>query len=119
MVFRQDEDRLESRPEPALLVRFLLFLFGRFLNGHVVEFFGIEDVATFQAFNIFGVFVSGYNSNPWVFAGGNHRFDLARFDALAADCSGLLRVLKRQFGEIFLPSLCRAVPEGGFRPLND
>jgi hypothetical protein len=85
----------------SLLVRFPFFLFGRFLNGHVVEFFGIEDVATFQAFNIFGVFVAGNNSNPWVFAGGNHRFDLARFDALAADCSGLLRVLERQFVKSF------------------
>jgi hypothetical protein len=89
-----------------LLVRFLFFPFGRFLDGHVVEFFGIEDVATFEAFDIFGVFVAGYNSNPWVFAGGNHRFDLARFDALAADCSGLLRDLKRQFSEIFQPSIC-------------
>jgi hypothetical protein len=89
----------------SLLVRFLFFLFGRFLNGHVVEFFGIEDVATFQAFNILGVLVAGNNSNPWVFAGGNHRFDLARFDALAADCSGLLRVLERQFSEIFLSGL--------------
>ena len=95
--------RLVSRAESSLLVRRLFFLFGRLLNGHVVEFFGIEDVATFQAFNIFGVFMAGNNSNPRVFAGGNHRFDLARFDALAADCSGLLRVLKRQFREIFLP----------------
>jgi len=38
-----------------------------------VKFLGIEDIATFQAFNILGVFVSGDNSNPWVFAGGNHR----------------------------------------------
>jgi hypothetical protein len=51
---------------------FFFFLFGRFLNRHVVEFFGIENVATFQAFNIFGVFVSGNDSNLWVFAGGNH-----------------------------------------------
>jgi hypothetical protein len=39
-----------------------------------VKFFGIEDIATFEAFNVLGVFMSGNNSNPRVFAGGNHRF---------------------------------------------
>jgi hypothetical protein len=39
-----------------------------------VKFFGIEDIATFEAFNILGVFMSGDDSNPRVFAGGNHRF---------------------------------------------
>ena len=58
----------------SLVIRSLVFLLGRFLDCHVVKFFRIEDIATFQALNIFGVFVAGNNSNPWVFAGGNHRF---------------------------------------------
>ena len=60
---------------------FILFFFfplGRFLNGHIVKFFGIEDIPAFQAFNVFGVFVAGNNANPRVFAGGNHRFGQAR-----------------------------------------
>jgi len=40
-----------------------------------MKLFGIKDIATFQALNIFGVFVPGDNSNPWMFAGGNHFFD--------------------------------------------
>ena len=39
-----------------------------------MKFFGIEDIATFEAFNVLGVFMSGDNANPRVFAGGNHRF---------------------------------------------
>jgi hypothetical protein len=65
-----------------------------------VKFLGIEDIATFQAFNILGVFVSGDNSNPRVFAGGNHRI-WAGLDlkTLAADCSELFDNFKRHFSE--------------------
>jgi hypothetical protein len=86
------------------LILFFFFFLGRFLNGHVIKFFGIKDIAAFQAFNILGVFVAGNNSNLGVFAGGNHCFEFGSdFKVLAADCSDLLRNFKRQFGESFFP----------------
>ena len=60
-----------------VLIRVILRL-GRLLDFHVVKLFGIKDIATFQALHVFRVFVSGDNSNPWVFAGGNHCF--SRFE---------------------------------------
>lgn len=77
-------DRLRKRIRGELLARFqpLLILICvifrlscRFFDCHVMKLFGIKDIATFQALNIFGVFVPGDNSNPWMFAGGNHFFD--------------------------------------------
>jgi hypothetical protein len=73
-LIRQIRDSPGFRHKSASLLLDLLFGFGGFFNRHIVKFFGIEDVATFQAFNEFRVFLSGDNADPWVFAGGNHRF---------------------------------------------
>ncbi len=75
-----------------------IFFLGRFFNGHIVKFLRIEDIATFKAFNIFGVFVAGNNSYLRVFAGGNHRFGIGSdLETLAADCSRLFNNFKRHF----------------------
>ena len=51
-------------PEDTLLfVRFFLFL-----NRHVLQFTGLENVSTFLAFHIFGFFVAGDDLYPWMLA---------------------------------------------------
>jgi hypothetical protein len=65
-------ESLRFRHKSASFLLDFFCVFGGFFDRHIVKFFGIEDIAAFQAFNIFGVFVSGDNSYPWVFAGGNH-----------------------------------------------
>ena len=44
-----------------------------FFDLHVAELFGVKDLATLQAFDIFGVFMPGDDSYPGVSAGGCHR----------------------------------------------
>jgi hypothetical protein len=68
----QIHESLGFRHKSASFLLDFFCVFGGFFDRHIVKFFGIEDIATFQAFNIFRVFESGDNSYPWVFAGGNH-----------------------------------------------
>src|SRR6266849_7690960 len=42
-----------------------LFLF---LDRHVLQFAGLENVPTFLAFHIFGFFVAGDDLHPWMLA---------------------------------------------------
>jgi len=39
-----------------------------FFNGHVFKFAGLEDVATFFAFHVFGIFVAGNDLDTGMFA---------------------------------------------------
>ena len=106
-------------PKAASFILFLFFLLGRFLNGHIVKFFGIEDIATFQTFNIFGVFVSGNNSNPRVFAGGNHRFGLARvWKFLPQIVATFCAISNGKLVNLSLKPL-RLAEQCGSKPLND
>jgi hypothetical protein len=66
--------------QPVLILICLSFRLSRFFDFHVMKLFRIKDIATFQALDVFCVFVPGDNSNPWVFAGGNHCF--SRFGIL-------------------------------------
>jgi hypothetical protein len=50
--------------------------FSGFFNLHIAELFGVKDLATFQALDVFGVFVPGDDTNPGVFADGGHRFEI-------------------------------------------
>jgi len=72
-----------------LLVFRLLFLFGGLFDCHVLKLLGIKDIATFQAFNKFGVFMSGDNSYSRVFAGSSHGDIRKGICALSADCIDL------------------------------
>jgi hypothetical protein len=49
------------------------FWFGGFFNLHIAKLFGVKDLATIQALDIFGVFVPGDDAYPRVFADGCHR----------------------------------------------
>lgn len=71
---KTDQWAAACRRELASFVLDFFFLLGRFFNRHILKFVGIENIPTFQAFNVLGVFMSGDNANPRVFAGGNHRF---------------------------------------------
>jgi len=53
------------------VVRGALCLSG-FFNLHVAELFGVEDIATLQAFDILGVFMPGNDTYPRVLADGCH-----------------------------------------------
>ena len=44
-----------------------------FFDLHVAELFGVEDLATLQALDKFGVFVPGNDTYPGVLADGCHR----------------------------------------------
>jgi hypothetical protein len=48
------------------------FSIGVFFNLHVSELFGVEDIATLQALDIFSVFVPGYDAYAGVFADSCH-----------------------------------------------
>ncbi len=49
--------------------RVSLFLwFFLFLDHHVLQFTGLENVPTFLAFHIFGFFVAGDDLHPWMLA---------------------------------------------------
>ena len=56
----------------SLLVVFLRFLLDGLFDSHVVKFFRIKYIATLQALNVLGIFMSGNNSDSRVFAGGSH-----------------------------------------------
>lgn len=47
--------------------------FGGVFNLHIVEFFGIKDLATLQTLNKLSVFVPRDDSNLGMSAGGSHR----------------------------------------------
>ena len=49
-----------------------VFCFGGFLNLHVAELIGVENLAAFHAFNILDVFLAGDDTDFGVFAGGVH-----------------------------------------------
>jgi hypothetical protein len=55
------------------VVGLVLGLLDGLFDHHVVKLFGIKDFATLQALDELGVFVSGNDSYPGVFAGGCHR----------------------------------------------
>jgi len=46
----------------------LLFWFFLFLDGHVFQFTGLENVSTFLTFHIFGFFVAGDDLHSWMLA---------------------------------------------------
>jgi hypothetical protein len=56
----------------STFVRGFFFFFSGFLDLHVPELFGIEDLAALQALDILGVFVPGDDSYPGMFADGRH-----------------------------------------------
>ena len=88
----------------ARLLLIFFFLLGRFLDRHIVKFFGIKYIPALKALDELGVFVSGDNSNPGVFAGGNHRIWHGS-STLAADFTEVLNICKRHFSETFFHSL--------------
>ena len=98
----------------ALLLFFRIFLLDRFFDCHIVKLFGIKYIPTFKALDKFGVFVPGDNSNPGVFAGGNHCIQHGS-STLAADFTDLLNICKRLFGETFCAPVEFDFPEN--RPL--
>lgn len=63
------------------IVRNILFFSG-FFDFHVAELFRVKNLSTFKALNIFGVIVTGDNSNLGMFADGSH---LSR-----SECTGAL-----------------------------
>jgi hypothetical protein len=63
-------DRPDRRT--STFVRGFFFFFSGFLDLHVPELFGIEDLAALQALDILGVFVPGDDSYPGMFADGRH-----------------------------------------------
>jgi hypothetical protein len=50
--------------------------FSGFFNLHIAELFGVKDLATLQALDIFGVFVPGNDAYPGVLADGCHWFGI-------------------------------------------
>ena len=64
----------QSKCEPATLgiVREIFGSSGVF-NLHIAKLFGVEDLATLQALDKFGVFVPGNDSYLRMSAGGCHR----------------------------------------------
>ena len=61
-----------------------------------MKLFRIKHIATFEALNKLCVFMAGNDSNPRVFAGGNHLFRKGSdLETLAADCSDLFDNFKR------------------------
>ena len=91
----------------SFVLLLFLELIGLF-NCHVVKFFGVKDVTTFQALDVFCVLVTGDNSDPRVFAGGSHCGIRVSVDSLSADCNDLFCIFKRQIGE---SSDAKAVPQ--------
>jgi hypothetical protein len=67
-------------------VGFCIFGFGGFFDLHVVKLFGVKDIATFQAFDIFRVFLPGDNTYAWVFADGGHGVDSIGFEWFSNCC---------------------------------
>lgn len=68
-----------------------LFLF---LNGHILVFSGIEDLATVLTFDELGIFLAGNDLDDGMFAGRGHRKDVG------GDCYGFCpppRVLSTLF----------------------
>src|ERR1700722_234815 len=61
--------RVKTRLSALVL---LLLLGGGLFDRHVVKFFRIKDIPAFEALHVFRVLLAGNDSNPWVFAGGNH-----------------------------------------------
>ena len=51
-----------------------LFGFHAFLNFHILKLFRIENLAAFQAFDKFRVFVPRYDANSRMLAYGGHNF---------------------------------------------
>ena len=49
------------------------FLFGVLFNLHIVKFFRVKDISTFQTLDEFTVVVPGNDSYPGMFAGCCHR----------------------------------------------
>ena len=62
-----------ARQRARLCVVGDVLCFSGFFNLHVAELFGVKDLATLQAFDIFGVFVPGDDSYLGMFADGCHR----------------------------------------------
>ena len=60
--------------ESRSVLRFGFLRLDGFLDFHVVEFLGIEDLATLQTLNKFSVVVPGNDTYSWVFANRCHRF---------------------------------------------
>jgi len=82
---------------------FCFFRLDGFLNLHIAKLFGVKDFATFQALDIFSIFVPGDNTHSWVFADGGHFSDSVGLERFSNGCisktpprrSGFpLRVLK-------------------------
>jgi hypothetical protein len=72
----------------------LFFWFFLFLDGHVFQFTGLENVSTFLTFNIFGFFVAGDDLHSWMLAQFGADFFGRRLRRLArrhklVDCSTL------------------------------
>src|ERR1019366_875983 len=61
-------------------IGFCFFSLDGFLNLHIAKLFGVKDFATFQALNIFSIFVPGHNTHSWVFADGGHFSDSVEFE---------------------------------------
>ena len=66
-----------GRQAVLLIFGLFFFLLGRFFNRHVVKLFRIKHIATVETLHKLGVFVAGNDSNPGMFAGGNHRLEQA------------------------------------------
>jgi hypothetical protein len=75
------EERQVAHPKPSgVCVQVIISRLGSLLfNLHIAEFVGVEDFAAFSAFDIFGVFRAGDDSDSGMFAGARHvgseRFD--------------------------------------------
>ena len=58
--------------------------FSGFFNFHVTELFGVEDVATLQAFDIFSVVMPGNNAYLGMLTDSCHQFGVVGLTALSA-----------------------------------
>lgn len=66
-------EEIRKHPHPCQSASgVLFFILHRFLDGHITELIGVEDLSAVQALHEFNVLFARYHANLWMFAGCIH-----------------------------------------------